>query len=78
MTLTFEVESSNHALLLLALYDIINKVPPDDSIVITDNIEFLIDTLLDAAPEIASFMDCENLPYGWQLKMMSKPTKNSG
>lgn len=70
-TLSFPC-STNHALLLLAFYDIISDVAPEDSIAATDNIAWLIDEIGGRAAAMAEYLELEGRDVPWQLRGLAK------
>ena len=71
VTLTFTC-STNHALLLLAFYDIISDVAPEDSIAETDNIAWLIDEIGGRAAAMAEYLELEARDLPWQLRELAR------
>jgi hypothetical protein len=67
VTLTFTC-STNDALLLLAFYDLITDVQPDDSIAAVQNIAWVIDEIRRRAPAMIDYLESERQDVPWQLR----------
>jgi hypothetical protein len=71
-TLSFTCSTSHDALLLLAFYDVISNVAPEDSIAATDNIAWLIDEIGGHAAAMAEYLELEGRGVPWQLRGLAK------
>jgi len=70
-TLSF-VCSSSDALLLLAFYDIISGVKPDDSIASVEHIAWLIDEIGGRAAAMVGYLELEGRDVPWQLRGLAR------
>ena len=64
--------SSNDALLLLALYNIVSGVAPEDSIAAQEHIAWLIDEIGGRAARILEYLELEDRKVDWQLRELAR------
>jgi hypothetical protein len=74
MTILSFTCSSNHALLLLAFYDIVSGVAPDDSIAAVEHIAWLIDEIgcPDRAAAMVEYLEGGEEPVPWNVRGLAR------
>jgi hypothetical protein len=70
-SLTFTC-STNNALLLLAFYDVITDVAPEDSIASVEHAARLIDEIGSHAVATVEYLDLEEMDVPWQLRALAR------
>jgi hypothetical protein len=70
-TLSFTC-SSNHALLLLAFYDIVSGVAPDDSIAAVEHIAWLIDEIGGRAAAMVEYLEGGEEHVPWNVRGLAR------
>jgi len=70
-TLSFTC-SSNHVLLLLAFYDIVSGVAPDDSIAAVEHIAWLIDEIGGRAAAMVEYLEGGEEPVPWNVRGLAR------